>query len=214
MKLASALYDSFYPFDKFEGLFTDFYCAVKPVDLQPDSVLVVWGGADISPSLYNKPVSTYTNADEKLSHRDYGEWSLMNRAKDMGLPIIGVCRGAQMLCALAGGHLIQDTTGHTSSHDMETNDGRVIKTSSLHHQMLYPFDVEHVMLATAKKLLSNHYIDVNEFGADVEVSMPCEPEAVWFPKVKGLAVQGHPEFMHHQTAYNKWMHEKIKELVC
>jgi gamma-glutamyl-gamma-aminobutyrate hydrolase PuuD len=129
----------------------------------------------------------------------------MQRAKELDVPIIGVCRGAQMLCALAGGFLIQDVTAHGRSHMATTSKGDMFQVSSLHHQMMYPFEVEHEMLAWASRPQSAHYLDV-----DTPIEVKIEPEAVWFPKVKGFAIQWHPEFMDSGCTATKYCHEVLK----
>lgn len=208
MKLASAIYSQCYPFDVM-GLFTEYNGVTRPDELDTDSALVVWGGGDISPTLYNKAVGKYTGADVLPSRRDVIEWDLMKRAEKLGIPIIGICRGAQMLCALAGGFLIQDVNNHTSAHLTETDDGEVFGVSSLHHQMLYPFEVDHVMKAWSKQKRSEgHYLDV-----DTHRDMPLEPEYVYFPKQKGLAIQWHPEYMKEDCKANMYVKKQIQELV-
>jgi putative glutamine amidotransferase len=207
MKLFSAMYPSYYPFDEME-LFSDYAAAMKPEELEEGGCLVVWGGGDISPSLYKKEVSKYTGASAILSHRDYVEWNLMKRAKELEMPIIGICRGAQMLCALAGGFLIQDVTNHTRSHAVETEDGKKFIVSSLHHQMLCPFEVDHKLIAWSANRLSDHYMDVNE-----SVEMATEPEFVWFPQNKGIAIQWHPEFMPVSSHANEYVKKSIEKLV-
>lgn len=204
MKLYSALYGSFYPFDKM-GLFSEHITAKVPDDLEAGGCLVVWGGGDISPSLYGREVGRDTNASATLSHRDHAEWELMKRAKELEMPIIGICRGAQMLCALAGGFLIQDVTNHTSGHKVKTKEGEEFHVSSLHHQMLYPFEVDHEMVAWSDSL-SRHYKDVNE-----DITVPLEPEFVYFPKEKGIAIQWHPEFMRVNEIANLYVKEKVKQ---
>ena len=157
--------------------------------------LVIWGGEDISPALYNDALSKYTYAPALPSRRDRIEVDACNAAISRGIPIIGVCRGAQLVCALAGGRLIQHVNGHGGSHLMETNTGRQIMTTSVHHQMMYPFDVKHEMLAWAAPSRSNgvYKIGINE--DDPQMEGKVEPEVVWFPKIKALAIQGHPEFV-------------------
>jgi hypothetical protein len=87
VRLVAAKYGTgmFEPFDTM-GLFDDYYSANSWEDLKPGDCLVVWGGADISPSLYNHKVSERTGADEEPSFRDKYEWALMNRAKELGIP--------------------------------------------------------------------------------------------------------------------------------
>jgi gamma-glutamyl-gamma-aminobutyrate hydrolase PuuD len=174
--------------------------------------LVIWGGEDISPSIYNHPVSKYTYASENLSHRDRIEVSVCNRAMELGIPIIGICRGAQLLCALAGGSLVQHVTGHGRTHNIVTKDGEIYSTSSVHHQMMYPFDIEHEMIAWSDEKRSHNYIN----GEDKEIPLmheesTVEPEIVWFPKIKGLAVQGHPEFMDEHCAFVHYVNTLVKE---
>ncbi len=155
--------------------------------------LVIWGGEDISPSLYNEETSKYTGASDTPSYRDRVEVAAAQACIDAGIPIIGVCRGAQLLCALAGGKLIQHVNHHTRDHFIRTNDGRRIMSSSVHHQMMYPFDVEHELLAWSDVRQSNVYIVGDDSNFETMYDYE-EPEVVWFPKIKGLAIQGHPEF--------------------
>lgn len=206
----------FEPFNR-SGLFTGYRDLTSDSKLNHDDVLIVWGGADISPSLYKKYPATSCHADSIPSRRDQFEWHFMNQAVSLGVPIIGICRGAQMLCALAGGHLIQDVDGHMGGHNATTYDGKTLSVSSVHHQMLYPWNVEHEMIAWSSKKRSvdrqgnPNYTDVNESGEDIQVEVPCEPEFVYFPKVKGFAVQWHPEFMENDAEATKYIFNFMKE---
>jgi gamma-glutamyl-gamma-aminobutyrate hydrolase PuuD len=195
----------FFPFDNM-GLFNDSKVVNNPDDLTSDDCLVVWGGADISPSLYGKKASRYCHADEQPSYRDAYEWACMQRAKELKIPIIGVCRGAQMLCALAGGHLIQHVDNHGSHHSVVTNDGLELKVNSLHHQMMYPWNVNHVLVAWSKDARSGVYYDENNL-----VNVPCEPEFVHFPDVRGAAIQWHPEFMSGDAEATHYLANWLKE---
>ena len=206
-RLVSAYYDDHYPSDSLKR-WDNLSHSSNPDVLQPDDVLVVWGGADISPSLYNKEKSKHTWADDRPSHRDAVEWAMMQRAKKLGIPIIGICRGAQMLCALAGGYLIQHVNNHGGSHPVVTIDGEEIITNSIHHQMMYPWGVKHTMLASIKKPRSTIHLDVN-----TDVPVPEEPEFVYFPEVKGFAIQWHPEMMHISSPATQFVFNKIKELM-
>jgi anthranilate/para-aminobenzoate synthase component II len=156
--------------------------------------LVIWGGEDISPSIYNAAVSKHTYASALPSRRDRIEMDACNAAIERGIPIIGVCRGAQLVCALAGGRLIQHVNGHGGSHMMQTTDGELIRTTSVHHQMMYPYDVDHELLAWASPSRSNVYY-IDDGISDPEMEGKEEPEVIWFPKIKALAIQGHPEFV-------------------
>src|ERR1700752_5461016 len=70
--------------------------------------IVLWGGTDIHPDFYNRSVHQRNHCPQAPSQRDWFEWELMREAVAQHKPIIGVCRGAQFICAFAGGILIQD----------------------------------------------------------------------------------------------------------
>jgi len=74
--------------------------------------LVLAGGADLSPELYGAEPGplTVTTPD-----RDAAEISLVREALRRDMPVLGVCRGMQLLAVAAGGRLHQhlpDVVGH------------------------------------------------------------------------------------------------------
>lgn len=177
----------------------------KPSDLkEKNALLILHGGADISPSLYGARVSSYTGADDRPSHRDELEVALFNAAVSSNISILGICRGAQLACALNGGELVQHVTNHAGgNHHIRLFDGRIISTNSVHHQMMYPFKTNHKMLGWSSEPLSSVYFDGNDEMMDVEV----EPEIVFFPDTKTLAVQGHPEWLSSESNLVKFIHD-------
>lgn len=190
------------------------FTARVPDDLLPDQpgLLVLWGGEDISPSIYNHPVSKFTGAGDRPSKRDSMEMALAQRAMALGMPIVGICRGAQLMCGLSGGYLIQHVTHHTRTHMMvmldpdDESENDIIPTTSLHHQMLYPWEVPHQLLAYAPGLSDTYVVRENsqaEFPAQARTSRGVvkEPEIVFFPETKCLAIQGHPEYVDRDTKY-------------
>ncbi|MDE3022861.1 MAG: gamma-glutamyl-gamma-aminobutyrate hydrolase family protein [Pseudomonadota bacterium] len=161
------------------------------------AAVVLWGGEDISPSLYGQRPGRYTGAKEGLSARDRYENEICQRAMEKGIPLIGVCRGAQLLCALAGGSLFQHVKGHGygGMHYMHTTDDRVILSNSLHHQMMNPKGVQHELLAWVEPDSDRAaYYEQDDLPVDAEIAPLLEPEVVYFPTIRGLAIQGHPEF--------------------
>lgn len=69
--------------------------------------LVLSGGIDIHPSYYNGALQ-YPNADQFNQARDAFEIGLFERAMKRGIPILGICRGQQLVNTVLGGTLIQD----------------------------------------------------------------------------------------------------------
>jgi len=75
--------------------------------------LVIAGGADVDPRRYTEvPHERTANWRED---RDAWELALLDAARETRLPVLGICRGMQVMAVHAGGHLDQhlpDTIGH------------------------------------------------------------------------------------------------------
>ena len=70
--------------------------------------IVLGGGRDIEPGRYGQePHPTLASTDPR---RDAFELELVERALDRELPILGMCRGIQMLNVALGGSLVQDVS--------------------------------------------------------------------------------------------------------
>lgn len=202
MKLASAYYEgSIHPFDSMG--FTNMGGLMDPDQLKGADALVVWGGEDISPSLYKSTNNSRTWAPPRPSRRDAVEWALMNKAVELGIPIIGVCRGAQMLCALSGGTLYQHVNHHTGGgHSAIDNNGVIVRVSSLHHQMMNPTNTDHEMVQWSEHRRSDVYYAEAEEPTEAPEK---EPEYIYFPKTRGHAIQWHPEYMNVDCDANNWL---------
>lgn len=196
--LISAIYDESSPFDFIvdRRINTD---KLEDIALEEgiDKALIIWGGEDIATGLYGqKPALRYTDAGEDMSIRDRIEVSLANEAIKIGMPIIGICRGAQLMCAVSGGSLIQHVDHHAGyNHIVQTSRGERLMVNSVHHQMMNPFKVDHKLLAWTPERLSKVYIGNNgEHNKEADSPEFKETEMVWFPKTKALCIQGHPEY--------------------
>lgn len=158
---------------------------------KPDSIalIVLEGGPDIDPSIYGhkKNPKTFTSP-----HMDLRDNFVYDEARKHNIPMVGICRGGQLLVAKAGGFLYQHATGHHGDHMMVTAEGKVMQVTSCHHQMFgLPLPEKSILLAWAQSRLSDIYE-----GQDGPVSPPTvEPEIVYHPQINSLSVQYHPEWM-------------------
>ena len=89
--------------------------ANRDVDIDRADGILIGGGDDISPSLYNGALVTTARLDPA---RDALEVDLVRRARQDNMPILGICRGSQMINVALGGTLNQDAyaTYKTSDH--------------------------------------------------------------------------------------------------
>jgi hypothetical protein len=90
---------------------------------------------------------------------------------------------------------------------MQTKDNRNMVVSSVHHQMMYPFDIEHDLIGWAAGILSNCHLT----EGDKNIKVPVEPEVVYFPTTKALGIQYHPEFMHESEEAVKYARELVQQ---
>jgi len=76
--------------------------------------LVITGGKDVDPARYGQ--APHPKTDEPRHDRDEWELALLAAALKRGLPVLGICRGAQVLNVALGGTLHQhlpDVVGHS-----------------------------------------------------------------------------------------------------
>ena len=169
------------------------------------SLAILTGGADVSPELYNqRNHHSYPNPP-----RDAYEVANFNIAYKAGIPVVGICRGAQLLCVLAGGSLVQHLDGHSSSHDVVTADSHRFQVSSLHHQIAYPWDIpenEWELLAWSDEPIAKAYeYDGVRVLASADTQMNIEPDVIYYHTRKALAAQFHPEFMSAKAPARTWL---------
>jgi putative glutamine amidotransferase len=130
----------------------------EPVDLVPGTTdlpavdgLLLPGGWDVDPSFYGEA------RDEKVGDTDpeldATELALFRQARERAIPVLGICRGQQVINVAMGGSLVQHLEGHevralgrrhlahTIEVDPESELGQAagehkIRVNSLHHQAI------------------------------------------------------------------------------
>lgn len=140
--------------------------------------LLMTGGGDINPLfLKEEPVPALQDVD---TPRDFYDLKLIRLAINRQLPIMGICRGHQILNAAFGGTLMQDIYVQISraikhsqkmdkkelSHSVRLNDGRKIYVNSFHHQAIGSIAPEFEELAVAPDGINEgiHHVERNIFG--------------------------------------------------
>ncbi len=148
------------------------------------------GGSDVGCKYYNQPDSGLLGSNEYCDSKEYPDFT---KAIKLGKPIVGICKGAQWGAALAGGAIFQDVR-HPWHHKITTHDGKKLIVNSLHHNLQDVSNLkeneDYKLLAWAENLSPHH---LNGWRQDMECEK--EPEIVFYPKIKLLGYQFHPEMM-------------------
>ena len=183
---------------------------LREEELMAADVLLFSGGEDIDPRLYGEKrlQGTYPNIE-----RDKYEVEAYYAGIDRNVPMIGICRGAQLLHALNGNKLWQDVSGHaTRKGQHQTLDlatGLWHVTTSCHHQMMrvddindpqnnfrivalaaeatYKQNAEGIVFADPKRKMGSNISTLRTYRNDIEV--------LWYPETDTLCYQGHPEYL-------------------
>jgi putative glutamine amidotransferase len=91
--------------------------------LQTIDGIIFAGGGDIDPTVYGGP--DHTSIERVDSLRDTFEMDLANRLLKLNTPVLGICRGFQLLALTCGGELIThlpDEIGNEVIHRAENGD--------------------------------------------------------------------------------------------
>lgn len=194
-----------------EGGMTDIHWidgAVQVNSPKQADLIVFTGGSDVTPSFYRESKGEYTGPCDL--NRDTKERELFLEYVGK-TPMLGICRGSQFLCAMSGGKLVQHTN-HPGYHPIYA-DNKTYMVNSTHHQMMYPFEVNHILLGFAQ--LCKYHLG----GDNKEMEMPMldgkaiEPEVVWFPDTMCFCVQSHPEYAGYPEETTEWLNKLIKKYV-
>lgn len=153
------------------------------------------GGQDVSPSLYHAPLSE--QCGECCPARDKMEAGLFQIAYEKDKPILGICRGIQIINVLLGGTLYQDLP---TEHPSETQHHQSPPYDLPCHRVSIKTDSALYELLQKDSLLVNsyHHQAIKELSPHL-TAMAYSPdglvEAVSAPDKKFLwALQWHPEF--------------------
>ena len=179
----------------------------KAVSPAASDLVVFTGGSDVNPAYYGEEPHKTTHFN---TARDEANIKLYNFCLQEGIPMFGVCRGAQFLHVMNGGKLFQDVDNHVGDHsifDVRTKT-HIPKVSSVHHQACIADPALGMeVLATsavANSRWKNPTVEVKGTMADVE--------AFFYRDTCCLGVQGHPEYRgYHQ--FLQWTLEQISELI-
>ena len=154
-------------------------CAETPREAD---LLLLPGGGDVHPRFYGQQINGSTDIDEA---RDGRELALVDKFLRAGKPIVGICRGLQLLNVYLGGTLRQHIEGHSQIDGVDRL--HAINTAPGLLRALY---------GARFTVNSAHHQAVETLGEGLQV-LACAPdgtaEAIAHKALPVFAVQWHPE---------------------
>jgi putative glutamine amidotransferase len=187
-------------------------CTIKNTDsiLALADGIILTGGEDINPLQYNDTINFAVCGDINYQ-RDTLEKKLFDFAFKNKLPLVGVCRGMQMMNVASGGSLYGDIPSEIGTTVIHRNNGEVMHeivlcdTSSL----IFPAGTDTIMVNSwhhqGLKIMPNHLRVIAR-------SFDGLPEAVVMDKSEHpfmIAVQFHPERLGKDNIIHTTMKESF-----
>jgi gamma-glutamyl-gamma-aminobutyrate hydrolase PuuD len=158
--------------------------------------LVLQGGADVSPQTYAETATRPEWSGDRA--RDMYELELLHEFIEAGKPVLGICRGCQLINVAFGGTLYQDIASDVPTaiehvSDLYDNHYHVIHfPQGSHLSGLFPARTEALVN-------SIHHQAVKDLGRDLVIEAVSGPdnivEAIRYSKARFvMGLQWHPEF--------------------
>jgi len=146
-------------------------------------ILCLAGGGDLLPNFYRKSNVFSFNVDPK---KDIAEFRLLNDFIIKNKPIIGICRGLQVINVFFNGTLIQNILGHSQINNKDTTHKVFCLKNSIYYEKFSP------------KITVNsaHHQAIEVLGDNLVVDMVSNDgiiEAIHHKTLPIIAYQFHPE---------------------
>ena len=195
--------------------------------LKQVDALLLQGGSDLSPlSYHEKPIKKDWEGDKE---RDDYEIELVREAISANKPVLGICRGLQLINVALGGSLYQDIPSQLNSpvkhRDWEVYDDlkhEIVLSPSRSLEKMYKNIPQ-------RKIISVHHQAIKDTGEGLTIEARSKEdgiiEAVRFDSDKNggpfvMGIQWHPEYqrpddlslMTPQPIINKFLDSAVKSI--
>lgn len=159
---------------------------LNPTEVSSCDALILPGGGDITPAFFGEHNNGSQNIDTEL---DILQFQALEYALKKQIPILGICKGMQVINVAFGGTLVQDMpTSHIHRHvgHDQYHQTFIEKDSWLHH-----------LYGRESYVNSAHHQCINRLGKGLRAVQWCPEdnciEAIVHTKFSLLGLQWHPE---------------------
>ena len=153
--------------------------------------LIFAGGRDVNPDRYNQPSGEHT--DQPDTRRDEWEFTLVTAALARELPLLFICRGAQVLNVHRGGTLIQHLPDVVGSNDYQRGNAEF----TVMDMAVSPGSLLESIVGSTVTGSVYHHQAIGSVGSGLAVTARSSDDVVEALEIDdypfGVAVQWHPE---------------------
>ncbi len=158
----------------------------EEANLQTVDAILITGGEDISAAYLHQLVPNPAFIEDPVPERDAWEFAAVSAAIERGLPLLGVCKGLQVINVALGGTLHLDIEGHDLPEQKSANIQPVRSDSALPSAWRY------------ERVNSSHHQAVDRLGEGLDAHAWCPSDQI-IEMVRSrtlpwcVGVQYHPE---------------------
>lgn len=169
-------------------------------DIEKCDGIILSGGCDINPRLYNQPdFLSYIDPKDIDEKRDEFEWKIIQHTELNQMPLLGICRGMQLINVYFGGTLVPDIPAFGKFNHGKFKDG----TDREHLVAIDNNSLLYKIIGEEKGIINSAHhqsVDMPGFGLVVNAFSPdgviegmerreSEEKSFW------MLIQWHPERM-------------------
>ena len=174
-------------------------------DIQNCNGIILTGGQDINPRLYNQPdFLAYCDPKYIDEKRDEFEWKVLQHTEEKQVPLLGICRGLQFVNVYFGGTLVPDIPAFGKFNHSKFEEGKdrehtvEIDKNSMLHKILGREKGEVNSAHHQSADMPGYGLVANALSPDgvIEGMERKEPEGKSFL----MLIQWHPERMANQES--------------
>jgi len=183
-------------------------------DLKQCSSLILTGGVDIFPEFYHDRENG-KHREEYIPERDGFEFKLIDYAFENKYPILGICRGLQIINCKLNGSLINDieTVRGTNHKKISSTEDRIHNLNISENSLLLE-----IVKKKSGQVNSSHHQSIDRVGEGLKVTAKADDgiiEAVEWDDKTGkpfmMCIQWHPErTTDKESPFSKNIFEKFK----
>lgn len=187
--------------------------AKKLVDISDG--LLLSGGPDPHPGRYGKTEDT-SRCDIDLN-RDTLEFAIYKYAKSKGLPVLGICRGMQVINVAEGGSLIVDIPSDVENSIDKLHQNGLPEDAIHQVKLMKNTELSRIVNLDSGKINCNHHQGIDKIASSLTASSTSEDGLIEsFEKIDNdnwiLAVQWHPERLEIQGLSKPIKEEFLKKI--